>query len=125
MTPTRKPTNLDDPQAHLPLTNLAFHILLALADEPRHGYGIILDVEERTQGAMRLRSGTLYTAIQRLLQDGLLEETRKKGSEDDQRRRYYQITKLGKQVAQLEASRLATMLHTARQRALIHPGKGS
>lgn len=127
MTPARKPSNLDDPQTHVPLTNLAFHILLALADEPRHGYGIILDVEERTAGAMRLRSGTLYTAIQRLLQDGLLAETRKdaKKSDDDQRRRYYQITTLGKQVAQLEASRLATMLQTARQRALIQPGQGS
>lgn len=105
---------------HLPLTTLAFHILLALADGRRHGYGIILDIEERTEGAMRLRSGTLYTALQRLQNDGLLEESKSPGSaRDDPRRRYYQITPLGRRVAKLEASRLASMLQTAQQKRLL------
>jgi DNA-binding PadR family transcriptional regulator len=127
MTPARKSPNLDDPERHVPLTNLAFHILIALASGPRHGYGIIIDVEQRTEGGMRLRSGTLYTAIQRLQQDGLLEEADRPdgGARDDQRRRYYQLTLLGRQVARLEATRLAAMLQTARQRELIDWGKGS
>ena len=123
MSPTRKPSQLlDDPEAHLPLTTLAFHILLALADGRRHGYGIILDIEERTGGAMRLRSGTLYTAIQRLQNDGLLEESEGPvgaAGRDDPRRRYYQMTPRGRKVARLEAARLATMLQTARQKKLL------
>jgi len=105
----------------LPLTTLAFHILLALADTPRHGYGIILDIEKRTDKAMRLRSGTLYTAIQRLQSDGLLEACRQRPAvaDDDSRRRYYQITPLGKHVAALEAARLAAMLQTAQLKELI------
>ena len=85
-----------NPSDHIPLTNLAFHILLALADEPRHGYAIIQDIEERTDGAMRLRSGTLYTAFQRLEQAGLIAEAGRRPApdRDDQRRRYYEITRL-------------------------------
>ena len=122
MTPARKPPNLpEDPEAHLPLTTLAFHILLSLADRARHGYGIILDIEERTGGAMQLRSGTLYTAIQRLQSDGLLTESgdRPAADRDDERRHYYEITPLGRRVARLEADRLTAMLSTARQRDLL------
>lgn len=122
-TPVRKPTGRpEDPSSYLPLTALAFHILLALAEEPRHGYGIILDIEERSGGAMRIRSGTLYTAIQRLEADGLLKESEKGPagrSSDDERRRYYRITRLGRKVARLEADRLAAMLRTAAQRRVI------
>lgn len=121
MPPPRKPANPEDPRAHLPLTNLAFHILLAVADRPRHGYGIILDIEERSGGAMRLRSGTLYTAIQRLSKDGLLNEskTRPPDHREDPRRRYYRITPLGRKVAGLEANRLREMLLTAEKKRLI------
>lgn len=110
-----------DPSKHLPLTNLAFHILLGLGDGPRHGYAIIRDIEERTAGAMRLRSGTLYTALQRLERNGLIEEgdRRPAPDQDDQRRRYYEITHVGRQVARLEAARLEAMLSTAREKALI------
>ncbi len=110
-----------EPSKHLPLTNLAFHILLGLGDGPRHGYAIIRDIEERTDGAMRLRSGTLYTALQRLETGGLIEEgdRRPAPDQDDQRRRYYEITQVGRQVARLEAARLAAMLSTAREKALI------
>lgn len=109
-----------DPADHIPLTNLAFHILLALADEPRHGYAIIQDIEERTDGAMRLRSGTLYTAFQRLEHAGLIAEAGRRPApdRDDQRRRYYEITPLGRQTAKLEAARLAAMLSTAREKKL-------
>ena len=124
MTPAPKPPDLNrNPEAHLPLTTLAFHILLALADGAKHGYGIILDIEERTAGAMRLRSGTLYTAIHRLQSDTLLAESTDPSPPPpeavDARRRYYQITPLGRRVAKLEANRLAAMLHTARDKALI------
>ena len=110
-----------DPSKHLPLTNLAFHILLALGDGPRHGYAIIRDIEDRTGGSMRLRSGTLYTALRRLETGGLIEEGDKRPApdQDDQRRRYYEITRVGRQVARLEAERLAAMVSTAREKALI------
>ena len=121
MTPAPKPSDLQEPENHLPLTTLAFHILLALADQPRHGYGIILDIEQRTGGAMKLRSGTLYTAIQRLVNDGLVRDSNKRpaADRDDERRKYYQITPIGRRVARLEAARLAAMLETAQQKALL------
>ena len=116
-----------DQAKYLPLTNLAFHILLALGDGPRHGYAIIRDIEDRTAGAMRLRSGTLYTALQRLDTVGLIEEGERRPApdQDDQRRRYYEITKLGRQVARLEAARLAAMVSTAREKALIDASESS
>lgn len=116
-----------DPSKYLPLTNLAFHILLALGDGPRHGYAIIRDIEERTDGAMRLRSGTLYTALQRLQDGGLIREggRRPAPDRDDQRRRYYEITRVGRQVAKLEAARLAAMLSTAREKHLVDGGEST
>lgn len=126
MSPAKRSADLFvNPRAHLPLTPLAFHILLALADQPRHGYAIIRDIEARTDGAMMLRSGTLYTAIRRLESDGLLklEKRRPAPEQDDQRRRYYCLTELGRQVARLEAARLAEMLKTARGRKLVRPGE--
>jgi DNA-binding PadR family transcriptional regulator len=121
VSPAKKPADLRDPEAHMPLTNLAFHILLALADPARHGYAIIQDIERRTGGAMQLRSGTLYTAIQRLESDGLLVEDgrRPAADRDDERRRYYRLTPLGRNVAALEAARLASMLSTAAEKGLL------
>jgi len=123
VSPAKKPSDLRDPEVHLPLTNLAFHILLALADQARHGYAIIQDIERRTEGAMQLRSGTLYTAIQRLESDGLLQEDgrRPAADRDDERRRYYRLTPLGRKVARLEAARLASMLSTATDKGLLRP----
>lgn len=114
-----------DPSNYLPLTNLAFHILLALGDGPRHGYAIIRDIEERTQGAMRLRSGTLYTALQRLQDGGLIQEGERRPApdRDDQRRRYYEITAVGRRMARLESARLAAMLTTAREKHLADGGE--
>jgi DNA-binding PadR family transcriptional regulator len=104
----------------LPLTPAVFHILLALADQDRHGYAIILDIAERTGGAMRLGTGTLYTAISRLLEGGLIEEPdeRPDADEDDERRRYYRLTPFGREVANAEARRLAALIKMARSRGI-------
>jgi len=107
-------------QTFLPLQSATFHVLLALADEDRHGYAIIQDVAERTGGAIRLSAGTLYRSIQRMLQDGLIVEPRERPAreDDDQRRRYYRITALGAAVARAEARRLADLVKMARARGL-------
>lgn len=109
-----------DVAAHLPLTPVVFHILLALAEQDRHGYGIILDVVERTGGALRLGTGTLYTAIARLLEGRLIEESddRPRADEDDERRRYYRLTPFGREVANAEARRLAALVRLARSRGI-------
>jgi DNA-binding PadR family transcriptional regulator len=116
----RSSTYSPEPEAQLPLTPAVFHILLALADHDRHGYAIILDIAERTAGAMRLGTGTLYTAISRLLEQGLIEEPdeRPAADEDDERRRYYRLTSYGREVANAEARRLAALVKMARSRGI-------
>jgi DNA-binding PadR family transcriptional regulator len=102
--------------AMLPLPAAAFHILLALSAGECHGYGIILDVEARTNGELRLSPGTLYRTIQRLLEDGLIEEPRRKPSTPgkDPRRRYYRITPFGTAVARAETRRLTELVRLAK-----------
>ncbi|MGH9346766.1 MAG: PadR family transcriptional regulator [Vicinamibacterales bacterium] len=109
-----------DVAAYLPLTPGVFHILLALADQDRHGYAIILDVAGRTGDAVRLGTGTLYTAIARLLEQRLIEESdeRPVEDEDDERRRYYRLTAFGREVANAEARRLAALVRMARGRGI-------
>ena len=109
-----------DVAAALPLTPAVFHILLALADQDRHGYAIILDIAERTEQALRLGTGTLYTAIARLLEQRMIEESdeRPAEDEDDERRRYYRLTPLGREVANAEARRLAALVRMARARGI-------
>jgi DNA-binding PadR family transcriptional regulator len=111
-------------ESFLPLPAATFHILMALADEDRHGYAIIQDVAERTGGALRLSAGTLYRSIQRMLEQGLLTEPRERPApeEDDERRRYYRITALGVAVAKAEARRLTDLVRMARARGLA-PGR--
>ena len=108
----------------LPLPAATFHILLALADEDRHGYAIIQDVEARTGGELKLSAGTLYRSIQRMLEQGLLVETRDRPApeDDDERRRYYRITALGTAVAKAEARRLTRLVRMARA-AGFAPGR--
>src|SRR5207247_9019175 len=108
----------------LPLPVATFHILLALADEDRHGYAIIQDVEARTGGELKLSAGTLYRSIQRMLEQGLLVETRERPApeHDDERRRYYRITALGTAVAKAEARRLTQLVRMARA-AGFAPGR--
>jgi DNA-binding PadR family transcriptional regulator len=103
-----------DPAGFLPLSAHQFHILLALTDADRHGYGVIQDVEQRTGGGMRLGTGTLYTAIARLVALGLIGES---GREDD-RRRYYRLLPLGRAVLQAETRRLETLLRHAHARGV-------
>ena len=102
--------------ALLPLPTATFHILLALADEDRHGYAIIQDVEARTGGELRLSAGTLYRSIQRMLEQGLIVEPRERPAreDDDERRRYYLITALGTAVAKAEARRLTQLVRMAK-----------
>ena len=101
--------------AQLPLQAAEFHILLALSGGDCHGYGIIQEVEARTNGALRLSPGTLYRTIQRLLEEGLIEEPRKSsGPKTDPRRRYYRITAFGRAVARAETSRLAELVRMAK-----------
>jgi DNA-binding PadR family transcriptional regulator len=105
----------------LPLPPASFHILLALSDDDRHGYAIIQDVASRTDGALKLSAGTLYRSIQRMLEQGLLIETRDRPApeDDDERRRYYRITPLGTAVAKAEAGRLNQLVRLARAKGLV------
>ncbi|MPZ16643.1 MAG: PadR family transcriptional regulator [Luteitalea sp.] len=97
-----------DPEAFLPLTPALFHVLVALAAGDKHGYAILRDVEQRTEGRVLLSTGTLYGIIKRLLADDLIAEarTRPAASMDDQRRRYYRLTAFGRDVALAETARL-------------------
>ncbi len=115
---------MDDIDTLLPLTPATFHILIALSDEDRHGYAIIQDVEARTSGELKLSAGTLYRSIQRMLEQGLIVETRERPApdEDDERRRYYRITPFGTAVAKAEARRLAELVRLAKA-AGFAPGK--
>jgi DNA-binding PadR family transcriptional regulator len=109
-----------DPKPFLPLPLATFHILVAVAGDGLHGYGIIQDVETRTHGALRLSPGTLYRSIQRMLEDGLIEELQERPAPelDDERRRYYRITRLGTAVARAEAQRLSDLVGFARTAGL-------
>jgi DNA-binding PadR family transcriptional regulator len=108
------------PQQYLPLTVPVFHILLSLSDRDLHGYAIIQDTRERTDGEVALTASTLYAAIKRLLDGRLIEEvdTRPGPEDDDPRRRYYRITALGTAVARLETARLERAVKMARQKKL-------
>ena len=100
----------------LPLPAATLHILLAVADEDRHGYAIIQDVASRTSGELKLSAGTLYRSIQRMLEQGLIVETRDRPAPefDDERRRYYRITPFGATVVRAEVRRLAQLVKLAR-----------
>src|SRR3990172_12212571 len=102
------------------LTVPMLKILIALADEDRHGYGILLEIEKRTAG-VRLGTGTLYTAIKRLLAKGLIEETEERPAPDldDARRRYYRLTPAGRKAAREETGRLAGVVRMARAKELL------
>ena len=110
--------------ALLPLPPATFHILLAVAGDDRHGYGIIQDVAARTGGDLKLSAGTLYRSIQRMLEQGLIVEVRERPAPelDDERRRYYRITAFGTAVARAETRRLTQLVKLARASGLA-PGK--
>lgn len=106
----------------LPLTPVAFEILLALADGEQHGYRIMQEVNARAGGAVRLHAGTLYRALARLLEQELIEELSERPAEDDERRRYYRLTDRGIAVARAEVERLASQVAAAETRRLLKAG---
>ena len=112
---------LNDPEVPrlLPLPQAVFQILVALADQDRHGYAIMQDVAVRTDGSLKLSPGTLYGSIKRMLEDGLIVEVdARPGQDDDERRRYYRITQFGRDIAKAEADRLTVLLRQARAAGL-------
>jgi len=111
------PTNVKDPRSFLPLTPRVLHVLLALASGPLHGYGVIIAVKQLTDGLIVLRTGTLYVLLRRLLNDRLISESgdRPRPEDDAERRRYYALTDLGKQVLEAESRRLAAVVSIAKK----------
>ena len=114
-----------DVSPQLPLTPIVLHILLALADNERHGYAIAQEIEDTTGGQIRMGPGTLYGSIQRMLSASLIEEapTHRRPADDDERRRYYRMTSFGRRVLELELERLSQVVRVARQKHLVRdPG---
>jgi DNA-binding PadR family transcriptional regulator len=104
----------------LPLRPVIFHVLLALAEGERHGYAIVQDIAERSSARLQLEPGNLYRHLKLMLDDGLIEESDRRpvAGRDDERRRYYRITRFGRQVALAEAGRLEALASEARARLL-------
>jgi DNA-binding PadR family transcriptional regulator len=111
----------EDIRKLLPLTPTVFHMLLALADGEKHGYGIMQAVEAETRGQMQIRTGSLYGAIQRMMEAGLIEETNERPDPelDDERRRYYGLTNLGRRVLAAEAARIAQAMTVIRGKQIL------
>ena len=118
---------VEAPEDLIPLTPRVFHILLALVDEEQHGYRIMKEVETRSGGKVRIGPGTLYEAIQRLVKNRLIEESsdRPDADMDDQRRRYYRLTQLGRGVLAAESERLAALVGFARTKDLVKEAKSA
>ncbi|HZS78349.1 MAG TPA: PadR family transcriptional regulator [Ktedonobacteraceae bacterium] len=110
-----------DPRSLLPLTPAVLHILLALVDGERHGYGIMQEVAARTGGTIRMGPGTLYGSIKRMMADGLIEESgeRPDPAMDDERRRYYRLTGFGRRVVRAEVERLEQVVRLAREKQVL------
>ena len=110
-----------DLREYLPLTPIVLHVLLALADGDKHGYAIIKEVRRRTGGDVELGASSLYAVLKRLLDEGLVTETdeRPDPSLDDERRRYYRLSSLGRIVTIAEMKRLESLIHQARAKRLV------
>lgn len=111
-----------DPRSILPLNHSDFHIMLALADADRHGYGIMQEIAARSNDTVQLGPGTLYGAIKRLLLSGLIEESEERPLaelDDDRRRCYYRLTEFGRSAASVEAERLAELIQVAQAKKLL------
>lgn len=121
------PRATPSPEELLPLTPAVFHILLALADRERHGYAIMAEVTETTDGQIKLGPGTLYGTIKRLLAARLIEESgeRPDAELDDERRRYYRLTDFGRQVLQAEVQRFSRMIKVARRNGVFAATNGA
>ena len=102
------------PNSLLPLSPAALHILLALAPDDLHGYGIMQEVARQSEGLYKLGPGTLYDNLKKLMQQGLIEESAPRSSDDDPRRRYYRLSSSGRDVLTMEVQRLETVVREAR-----------
>ena len=109
-----------DPAAQLPLTPVVLHMLLALAGERqgKHGYALAREVEDVSDGRIRMGPGTLYGSIQRMIDASLIEESSRR-SDDDDRRRFYRLTPFGRKVLELEIARLNAVIRVARAKNLL------
>jgi DNA-binding PadR family transcriptional regulator len=109
----------------LPLRPVVFQVLLSLAEEERHGYAIVQDIAERDSARLQLEPGNLYRTLKFMLDESLIEESDRRpvAGKDDERRRYYRITKFGRQVALAEANRLQALAAEARARFARSPGR--
>ena len=101
-----------------PMAPAVFQILIALADRPLHGYGIMLDIADRSDGKVKMSPGTLYGSIKQMLEDGLIEEMDSRPAADDERRRYYRLTRDGRDAARQEMARMSALLGHARLTSL-------
>ena len=100
----------------LPLSPAILHILLALAAEERHGYAIMQEISQHSQGQYKIGPGTLYDNLQKMMSQGLVEESRRAGPDEDSRRRYYRLTRLGRSVLAAEVNRLEDVVREAKAR---------
>lgn len=116
--------NAPDPSSFLPLSPPVLHILLALGHERLHGYAIMQAIEEKTRGVATVLPGTLYTTLNRMLDDGLVEEVPppERDPDDDRRRRYYHMTPFGREVVAAESRRMEVLLDVARRERLAGSG---
>ena len=112
---------LQNPEEFTPLTPAVFNILLALADGEKHGYGIMLEVETNTKRQVIMGPGTLYGSIKRMLKADLIEESDERADPemDDQRRKYYRLTNLGRRALRMEAERLASQVMIAKAKNIL------
>lgn len=115
----------EDFSPYLPLSPATLHILLALASEDRHGYGIMQEVARQSEGQYKLGPGTLYDNLQKLMNQGLVEEVKRKSGKDDPRRRYYRLTSFGSGVLSAEIARLEGVVREARMHLRLPSPKGA
>jgi DNA-binding PadR family transcriptional regulator len=110
-----------EPEEMLPLTPAVLHIMLALVDGERHGYGIMQEIAQRSGGKMRMGPGTLYGSLKRMIEDGLIEESgeRPDSALDDERRRYYRLNSFGQRVISAEIRRLEQIIQVAHAKHLV------
>ncbi|HTA43085.1 MAG TPA: PadR family transcriptional regulator [Bryobacteraceae bacterium] len=107
------------------LSPATLHILVALAGEDRHGYGIMLEVKRQSEGQFKLGPGTLYDNLQKLMERGMVEETKAPSQNEDPRRRYYRLTRLGRSALSAEIARLENVVRRAKVQLRPAPGRSS
>src|SRR5262249_12658367 len=110
---------------HLPLSPASLHILLALAGEDRHGYGIMQEIARQSEGRYKIGPGTLYDNLQKMMDQGMVEDAPLRSADDDPRRRYYRLTAFGRRLLAAEVARLEGVVRQARMRLRQFPGSAS